>query len=177
MAIGGWNEDALREFVRRELRDSDDAARILQLQAIATGPYCILNRTIATSFTSGVGAAIGWDTEVADPYDMHAAGDTLIKIPRPGVYDVSVSGTLVCSTAPAGAFTYAMAARINGVQFIHAPNWTILGSAIIFSYGYNASAPLALNAGDVIDVVFSQNTGAARSINPASVAVVYRRPL
>src|SRR3954447_6125965 len=35
MAIGGWNEDTLREFVRRELRDSDLRALISQLQGLA----------------------------------------------------------------------------------------------------------------------------------------------
>lgn len=53
-------------------------------------PLCAVRRSGAFSLTSGAGAAIPWDTEDDDAYDMHVAGSALITVPatQGGVYEM-----------------------------------------------------------------------------------------
>ncbi len=57
-------------------------------------PVCMLSRVGAFSFPSGAGTTVGWDTEIADVHNMHAAGSPTVVAPVAGLYRINASAQI-----------------------------------------------------------------------------------
>jgi hypothetical protein len=92
VAIGDWNEDELREFVRRELRGSDLATLVHQLQ----GPSGVLFDEVTTHEAT---ANAGYTA-------LATAGPSIVLPSWGGLWIVEVGATIGLTSAGNGLMSY-----------------------------------------------------------------------
>ena len=141
--------------------DAGDLTLSNRLTVDESPPYCIVQRAAAQSIAVNSTAPILWDTEVADPFNMHAPGAGTVVIPKAGVYQVSACG-FINAPAAGGVYTVEPIVLKNGASSGLAS--FILGQPTAFQYGDWISMPLVLAVNDTLGLCIVQN-GFAGGVN------------
>jgi hypothetical protein len=137
--------------------------RVDKLTAMGRGRYigCRLAHSAAQSTTNGVALTLTWDTEEGDDDGMHDAGaPTRVVLPLDGVY--RIVGQAPFDANATGFRTLVLARNGAGIREVLMPAVSGVRTTPILA------AEIVAAAGDYVELVAFQNSGATLGITPGT---------
>lgn len=155
------------EAIARRIAELERRLREFRVPERPNRIGCRVIRTTAQTIPNDTWTALSFDTEIFDYGNCWtSANPTRLYAPEPGLYIVSGGWTMNgAGVANAGA---GIAIRVSGSTLVVVSSLTMNGS---FFPSLSCSTAVWLNAGDYIEILARQITGASQSTYPGSVNV------
>lgn len=151
-----------QEIWRTDLLDKEIHTGSEWRQLGLNRPYAILTTAHNQNITASTTTAVNFESEVADSHNGHSTSSNISRytVPQSGVYRVDAVVPWVGNTAEG---KYEMHVRVNGSTAWVAGS-TYKGTQNVTPI-MQGGATVRLNAGDYIELVVWQGTGATRAID------------